>query len=63
MQHFIDILHNNFTCNYIYVTYFKGQDTVVNMIISEPLIEVVTTTENTDQKNLVEPGNTIKSKR
>ena len=32
------------------------------MIISEHLIEDVTTTENTDQKNLVEPGNTIKSK-
>jgi hypothetical protein len=33
------------------------------MIISEHLIEDVTTTENTDQKNLVEPGNTIKRKR
>jgi hypothetical protein len=33
------------------------------MIISELLIENVTTTENTDQKNLVEPGNTIKSKK
>ena len=33
------------------------------MIISELLIEDVTTTENTDQKNLVEPGNTIKSKK
>jgi hypothetical protein len=33
------------------------------MIISEHLIEDVTTTENTDQKNLVESGNTIKSKR
>jgi hypothetical protein len=33
------------------------------MIISEHLIDDVTTKENTDQKILVEPGNTIKSKR
>ena len=63
VQHFIDFLHNNFTCNYIYLTYFKCQNNVVNMIISEHLIDDVTTKENTDQKILVEPGNTIKSKR
>ena len=63
VQHFIDILPNNFTFNYIYLTYFKCQNNVVNIIISGHLLEVVATTENTDQNNLEEPGNAIKSNR